>query len=201
MSCYLTWHAKRYQWMYLFKQLFYHYLLNSSFMTFLSFCGLLFKKNWPLDVEFKYLSFSIRVKYFFQFKTKITHYQIVTLNMRARYGHSTIGISKSQLNMYIYDERKLKLLDFFLVLGAFLCRKLFDQTQIELSLCILMTNICTKFHLKICMYDREIERKLNAKDGRMERGNTIYPAISYRGHKKCSYMLGDKTFHCYVYVY
>ena len=32
---------------------------------------------------------------------------------------------------------------------------------IELNRCILVTNLCTKFHLKISMYDRENEQKLN----------------------------------------
>ena len=51
--------------------------------------------------------------------------------------------------------------------------------NIKLNLRILVTNLCTKFHLKISMYDRENERKLNPegqKDGMTKRGNTICPS-------------------------
>ena len=50
--------------------------------------------------------------------------------------------------------------------------------KFELNLCILVTNLCTKFHLKISMYHRENGRKLNPEgqnDGRTEMGNTICP--------------------------
>ena len=65
------------------------------------------------------------------------------------------------------------------------------ETRFKRNFCILVANLCTKFHLKIFMYDRENERKLNP-EGR--KGITLYaPAISWRGHKK--------TLCTYVYVY
>ena len=51
-----------------------------------------------------------------------------------------------------------------------------------------MTNLCTKFHLKISKYNRENERKLNPEsrnDGRAEwrKGVTLYaPAILWRDY-------------------
>ena len=55
------------------------------------------------------------------------------------------------------------------------------KPKFELTLYILVTNLSTKFQLKISMYDRENERKLNL-EGR--KGVTLYaPAISWRGHK------------------
>ena len=44
-----------------------------------------------------------------------------------------------------------------------------------------MTNLCTKFHLKISMHDRDNEAETESgmtegqKDGMTERGNTICP--------------------------
>ena len=69
--------------------------------------------------------------------------------------------------------------------------------KFELNLRILVTNLCTKFHLKISKYDLDNERKLNSEgrndgmtewrnEGRTEwrKGVTLYaPAISWRGHK------------------
>ena len=53
--------------------------------------------------------------------------------------------------------------------------------KFKLNLHILVTNLCTKFHLKIPMYEKENEWKLNP-EGR--KGVTLYaPAISLRGHK------------------
>ena len=67
--------------------------------------------------------------------------------------------------------------------------------KFNLKLRILMTNLCTKFHLKISMYDLDNERKLNPegrndgrtglrKDGMTGRGNTICPGHFMVGHKK-----------------
>ena len=53
------------------------------------------------------------------------------------------------------------------------------RPKFELNLHILVTNLCTKFHLKISMYNFNNERKLNPewrKDGMTERGNTICPS-------------------------
>ena len=52
------------------------------------------------------------------------------------------------------------------------------RPKFELSLYFLVTNLCTKFCLKISIFDRDNERKLNPEgrnDGRTERGNTICP--------------------------
>ena len=48
-------------------------------------------------------------------------------------------------------------------------------SKFKIDLCILKTNldVCTIFHLKISMYDRENERKIN---WITERGNTVCPA-------------------------
>ena len=46
-----------------------------------------------------------------------------------------------------------------------------------------MTNLCTKFHLNISMYNWENEQKLNLE---WRKGVTLCaPAILWRGHKKC----------------
>ena len=52
----------------------------------------------------------------------------------------------------------------------------------------------TKFHLKISMYDRENERKLNPEG---QKCVTLYaPAISWRGHKKFQNNLTSKLLVC-----
>ena len=58
------------------------------------------------------------------------------------------------------------------------------RTKFELNLCVLVANLCTKFHLKIPTCDRENERKLNP-EGRKYGNVTLYAsAISWRGHKR-----------------
>ena len=58
------------------------------------------------------------------------------------------------------------------------------RPNIKLNLRILVASLCTKFHLKILMYNRENERELNPEgqnDGRTERGNTICPGHFHGG--------------------
>ena len=64
--------------------------------------------------------------------------------------------------------------------------------NVKHNLRILVTNLCTKFHLKISIYHKEMSRNWIRKDGMIEgrKGVTLYaPAISWRGHKKVSSMI------------
>ena len=47
------------------------------------------------------------------------------------------------------------------------------RTKFELNLRVLVTNLCTKFHLKISMCDRENMNPEGRNDGSTEMGNII----------------------------
>ena len=98
------------------------------------------------------------------------------------------------------NERKLKINGIFLSPRGITLPKIIRPDPNLNSTCVFSwTNLCTKFHLKISMYDLDNERKLNRKDGMTEgrndgmtewrKGVTLYaPAILWRGHKKHVYV-------------
>ena len=60
------------------------------------------------------------------------------------------------------NERKLKINGIFSKSKGHNSAKNYSTgPKFELNLRILVTNLCTKFHLKISMYDLDNERKLN----------------------------------------
>ena len=83
-----------------------------------------------------------------------------------------------------------KLMEFFKSKGHNSAENYSTWPKFKLNLRISMTNLRTKFHLKISMYDLDNERKLNPEgrnDGRTEwrKGvTTLYaPAILWQGIK------------------